>query len=176
MADVFTKAKRSEVMSRIRGRGNKDTELALAMLLRRHRITGWRRHVEIRGRARSPLRAAGGARLPASRLASTLAPPKTGAHGVTLPTFRVKPDFVFLKLKFAVFVDGCFWHVCPKHCNQPANNRAFWRRKLSANRKRDAFVTRMLRRAGWRVLRVWEHDLARKNQLRLVRRIQRAMV
>ena len=51
MADVFTKVKRSEVMSRIRSRGNKDTELALAKLLRRHRISGWRRQVEIRGGA-----------------------------------------------------------------------------------------------------------------------------
>ena len=51
MADVFTKAKRSEVMSRIRGRGNKETEVALAKLFRRNKITGWRRQVEIRGRA-----------------------------------------------------------------------------------------------------------------------------
>ncbi len=44
MQDVFTKAKRSEGMSRIRGCGNKDTELALVKLLRRHRIFGWRRN------------------------------------------------------------------------------------------------------------------------------------
>ena len=50
MPDVFTKAKRSEVMSRIRGRGNKETELALAKVLRQHGIKGWRRHFEIRGR------------------------------------------------------------------------------------------------------------------------------
>jgi hypothetical protein len=47
MADVFTKAKRSEVMSRIRSRGNKDTELALAKIFRAHRITGWRRQIQI---------------------------------------------------------------------------------------------------------------------------------
>jgi hypothetical protein len=46
--DIFTKAKRSEVMSRIRSRGNKDTEVALARLLRAHGIVGWRRHVEVR--------------------------------------------------------------------------------------------------------------------------------
>ena len=131
--DVFTSAKRSEVMSRIRSRGNKETELVLAKLLRLNRITGWRRNQPVFG----------------------------------------KPDFVFIKLKLAVFVDGCFWHGCPKHYNQPANNRAFWRRKLLSNKARDALVTRTLRRAGWRVLRVWEHELARKNQARLVRRIQR---
>ena len=135
MPDVFTKTKRSEVMSRIRGRGNKDTELALVKLLRRHRITGWRRNQSVFG----------------------------------------KPDFIFASLKLAVFVDGCFWHGCPKHCNQPANNRAFWQHKLAANKKRDALVTRTLRRTGWRVLRVWEHELARKNEARLLRRIQRAV-
>ena len=135
MPDVFTKAKRSEVMSRIRGRGNKDTELALVKLFRRHRITGWRRNQPVFG----------------------------------------KPDFVFLQLKLAVFVDGCFWHGCPKHATKPKNNRAFWRRKFSSNKRRDALVTRTLRRAGWRVLRIWEHELARVKQNNLIRRIQRSL-
>ena len=82
-----------------------------------------------------------------------------------------KPDFVFQKLKLAVFVDGCFWHGCPKHATKPKNNREFWRRKLSANKARDRIVTHALRRAGWRVLRVWEHELAKKNDARLVRRL-----
>ena len=132
MPDVFTKAKRSEVMSRIRGRGNKDTELALAKLFRAHRITGWRRNQKVFG----------------------------------------KPDFVFQKLKLAVFVDGCFWHGCPKHAPTPKSNRAFWRRKFSRNKQRDVHVTRTLRSAGWRVFRVWEHELADKNEARLMRRIQ----
>ena len=50
MPDVFTKAKRSEVMSPIRGRGNKDTELALMKLLRLHHITGWRRNQKVFGK------------------------------------------------------------------------------------------------------------------------------
>lgn len=134
MDDVFTKAKRSEVMSRIRSRGNKDTELALATLLRAHRITGWRRNQPVFG----------------------------------------KPDFVFAKLKLAIFVDGCFWHGCPKHCSQPANNREFWRRKLAGNQARDALVNRTLRRAGWRVVRIWECSLA-KQPGQCVSRVQRAM-
>ena len=88
---------------------------------------------------------------------------------------RVRPDFVFQKLKLAVFVDGCFWHCCPKHTTKPKNNRAFWHRKLAANRARDALVTQTLRRGGWRVLRVWEHELARKNEARLVRRLSAAI-
>ena len=74
-----------------------------------------------------------------------------------------------------MFVDGCFWHGCPQHATQPKNNRAFWQKKLAGNRRRDALVTRTLRRAGWRVLRVWEHELARKNEARLLRRIERAV-
>jgi len=50
MADVFTKAKRSQVMARIRSRGNIRTELAMVAMLRANRIWGWRRHVRITGR------------------------------------------------------------------------------------------------------------------------------
>ena len=53
-------------------------------------------------------------------------------------------------------------------------SRAFWRRKLSANMKRDVLVTRLLRRAGWRVLRIWEHELAKRPKV-CTRKIQRAL-
>ena len=68
--------------------------------------------------------------------------------------FRVRPDFVFPRQRLAVFVDGCFWHGCPKYATKPNNNAAFWRKKLGGNKRRDALVTRTLRRAGWRVLRI----------------------
>ena len=87
----------------------------------------------------------------------------------------MRPDFVFPRQRLAVFVDGCFWHGCPKHANFPANNRAFWRKKLTGNKVRDRLVARTLRRRGWRVLRIWEHELTRKNQARLLRRIRRAL-
>ena len=86
-----------------------------------------------------------------------------------------KPDFLFPKLRVAVFVDGCFWHLCPKHSSIPANNRGYWKKKLSANRARDRLVTRTLRGQGWRVLRIWEHELARGKRARLLRRIQREL-
>jgi hypothetical protein len=76
--------------------------------------------------------------------------------------------YVLPKLTLALFVDGCFWHGCPKHGTKPRNNAAFWRKKLAVNRRRDALVTRTLRRAGWRVLRVWEHEL--KRGVRILRR------
>jgi len=85
----------------------------------------------------------------------------------------VKADFVFPKLKVAVFVDGCFWHGCPKHATKPRNNAAFWRKKLAANQTRDRQVNRTLRAAGWQVLRIWEHELAKRNGCQLVARLRR---
>ncbi len=73
-----------------------------------------------------------------------------------------------------VFVDGCFWHACPKHSSTPASNRAFWKRKLAANQFRDRQVNRTLRKSGWRVVRIWEHDLAKRGEACL-RRIQAAL-
>jgi DNA mismatch endonuclease (patch repair protein) len=74
----------------------------------------------------------------------------------------------------AVFVDGCFWHGCPKHSTVPATHRPFWKRKLTANKLRDRRVNRTLRRKGWRVVRIWEHDL--RNPGPSLRRIQRKML
>jgi DNA mismatch endonuclease (patch repair protein) len=73
-------------------------------------------------------------------------------------------------------VDGCFWHGCPRHGIQPKGNRAFWKNKFARNIARDVLVTRTLRRAGWRVLRIWEHELAKKNEARLLSRIQRIFI
>jgi DNA mismatch endonuclease (patch repair protein) len=134
MPDVFTKAKRSAVMSRIRGHGNKNTELALIKLLRRHGVTGWRRNQKVFG----------------------------------------KPDFLFRRKRLALFVDGCFWHGCPKHCKIPAGNRAFWKKKFAANKARDRRVNRELRKLGWRVLRIWEHDLT-KNREQVLSRLKKSL-
>jgi len=92
---------------------------------------------------------------------------------VSISTVRVRPDFVFPRLGLAVFVDGCFWHACPIHATKPRTNAAFWRQKLAANRVRDQQVNRALRAAGWRVLRIWEHELARKRKAVLVRKLRR---
>ena len=82
-----------------------------------------------------------------------------------------KPDFVFPKLETAVFVDGCFWHGCPRHATRPKTNAAFWRKKIATNKARDRRVNRLLRHLGWTVLRIWEHELSRKNETRLLRRL-----
>jgi DNA mismatch endonuclease (patch repair protein) len=119
MPDVFTKAKRSQIMAAVRSRGNKATELRLAAILRAHGVTGWRRHRPLPGR----------------------------------------PDFVFRRARFAVFVDGCFWHGCRWHGCMPQDNHEYWQRKISRNAARDRATNKLLRSAGWRPLRVWGHWL-----------------
>ncbi len=69
------------------------------------------------------------------------------------------PDLVFPKYRTALFVDGCFWHMCSKHAVLPRSNRDFWREKLDGNVMRDRRVGRELRSLDWRVIRVWEHDV-----------------
>lgn len=70
-----------------------------------------------------------------------------------------KPDIVFSVKKVAVFIDGCFWHKCPKCFKKPATNRAFWRKKIDSNIKRDKVVNAELKKKGWKVVRIWEHEL-----------------
>ena len=133
MADIFSPAKRSDVMARIRSRGNARTEGALVRKFRELGITGWRRHRPVFG----------------------------------------NPDFVFPKARLAVFVDGCFWHGCPEHFRRPKGNRNFWDAKIARNIARDTEVSKALRKAGWRVLHLWEHELAKKREPRLLARLRR---
>lgn len=133
--DQFSVEKRSEIMSGVRGHGNKLTELALASILRENHITGWRRKMNLFG----------------------------------------KPDFVFRRQHLAVFVDGCFWHGCPHHGSCPSTNRLFWEQKLKRNRDRDKLVNLTLMRSGWRVLRIWQHELSLKNRAALLDRIRQGL-
>jgi len=133
MADFLTKSKRSALMASIKGKGNKDTELALIKLFRVHRITGWRRNQKVFG----------------------------------------KPDFLFRRMRLALFVDGCFWHGCPRCYRRPSSNKKFWDEKFARNKARDRQVARELRKLGWQVVRIWEHDLAKRGE-RWMRKIQRA--
>ena len=70
-----------------------------------------------------------------------------------------KPDIFFADQKIAVFVDGCFWHFCPKCGHIPRTRQAFWKAKLDRNTRRDRRTKRALRTGGIRVIRVWEHQL-----------------
>ena len=71
---------------------------------------------------------------------------------------RVRPDIAFTGHRVAVFVDGCFWHVCPQHGRDPAVNESYWSPKLRRNVERDRAADAALAAAGWRVVRVWEHQ------------------
>ncbi|MCW2138700.1 T/G mismatch-specific endonuclease [Actinoplanes cyaneus] len=75
-----------------------------------------------------------------------------------LPETRVRPDIVFTKRKIAVFVDGCFWHVCPQHGRKPTTNEWYWAPKLQRNMERDTRANTALKEAGWTVVRIWEHE------------------
>jgi len=79
-------------------------------------------------------------------------------------------DILFVSARVAVFVDGCFWHGCPKHATYPKSNQDYWLPKLAANRERDQRQSAKLRRAGWQVIRVWEHDCLPPDR-RVVKRI-----
>ncbi len=133
MADVFSTLKRSAVMAAIRSRGNRNTELKLAAILRSHGLSEWHRHQPLPG----------------------------------------CPDFIFRSERVAVFIDGCFWHGCPRHGRSPDSNQAYWLPKLKRNKEHDRRATRELRAAGWAVLRFWEHDL--KDGARVVRRLSKAL-
>lgn len=78
-------------------------------------------------------------------------------HVVTVPG---RPDFYFPRQKAAVFVDGCFWHGCPRCGHVPGVRRAFWKMKIRRNRERDAATARFLQSQKVSVVRIWEHELA----------------
>ena len=80
-------------------------------------------------------------------------------------------DIAFPRTKLAVFVDGCFWHGCPKHGVRPTSNGDWWRRKIEINLARDEHTTEYLRSIGWRPLRFWEHE----NPRDVAVKVQRAM-
>ncbi|WP_280367827.1 very short patch repair endonuclease [Nocardia wallacei] len=75
-----------------------------------------------------------------------------------LGSIKVRPDIVFTARKVAVFVDGCFWHVCPEHGREPTTNEWYWTPKLRRNIERDRAADAALAAAGWRVVRLWEHE------------------
>jgi DNA mismatch endonuclease (patch repair protein) len=137
---------RSRLMSRIRGRGNRSTEVAMVKILKAGQIKGWRRHIAIRIQSVA-----------------------LGRQSV------VCPDFVFPKKKIALFIDGCFWHGCPKHSVAPSKNAQFWKDKIGANMKRDRRQRRQLRKQGWCVIAVWEHCLKHKTFSPIMVRLSRVL-
>lgn len=110
---------RSRLMSAVKGRGNKTTELKFRMALIRAGISGWKMHKKIIG----------------------------------------NPDVFFPNYKIAVFLDGCFWHGCPRCGHIPKTNRAYWSAKIYKNKERDLKKAEALTKEGYIVVRFWEHEL-----------------
>jgi DNA (cytosine-5)-methyltransferase 1 len=85
-----------------------------------------------------------------------------------------KPDIYFPQKKVAVFMDGCFWHACPRCFQVPQTNRNFWKNKIKMNTLRDKKVNKQLTSQGVEVLRVWEHEI-RENPQKVVRRVSKKL-
>lgn len=131
MPDIFDKKTRSAIMSKVRSKGNKSTELRLIKLFKENGITGWRRNYSVEGR----------------------------------------PDFVFMKQRITVFVDGCFWHGHNCRNTRPSDNADYWQRKRERNMKRDMDITALFEKRGWRVLRIWECELKKFNVAATMERV-----
>lgn len=134
MADVFDKSARSEVMKKVRSKGNKSTEIRLMELFRENNIKGWRRGYQVKGH----------------------------------------PDFVFLKERVAVFVDGCFWHGHDCRNTRPKDNEAYWAKKRDRNVRRDKDVVELFEARGWKVVRIWECELKKEKEKNVVERLRKA--
>lgn len=113
MADIFSRKKRSEIMSKIRSKNTKP-EIALRKILKGFEYQ---------------------------------------------PNEFGRPDFINYKKKIVMFIDGCFWHQCPIHSKIPKQNSDYWIPKLQRNLTRAKEVEIAWRNAGWKVVRIWEHDL-----------------
>jgi len=114
MADIFSREKRSEIMSKIRSENTKP-ELDF-----KKNLSGFKYQPEEFGR----------------------------------------PDFINYRRKIVIFIDGCFWHQCPIHSKIPKQNSEYWIPKLQRNLTRAREVEIAYKSSGWKVVRIWEHDLS----------------
>lgn len=79
-----------------------------------------------------------------------------------------KPDIVIASKKIVIFIDSCFWHGCEKHCRMPQTNRDYWIKKISNNIKRDKLVLDYYENIGWKIVRIWEHDLKDEEEIKKI--------
>jgi DNA mismatch endonuclease (patch repair protein) len=123
MVDVFTKEKRSWIMSRIRSKWTKQEKII---------------HNQLKS----------------LKIKHKMHPKMSGS-----------PDIILIDKKVAIFLQGCFWHKCPKHYKEPKSNRDYWLPKINKNVVRDKKNINLLKKSGWKVVKVWEHDLKRINKI-----------
>lgn len=123
MVDIFSKKKRSDIMSKVR---NKETEIEIKL-----RKELWKAGYRYRKNV-------------------------SGYFG--------KPDILLKKYKAVIFMDSCFWHGCKKHGSMPQVRKKFWKEKIERNKERDKEVNKYYKKIGWKVIRIWEHDINRDLQ------------
>ena len=92
-----------------------------------------------------------------------------------IAALRCTLDIAFPAKRVGIFVDGCFWHGCPVHFSCPKRNAKWWAEKIGANINRDSAQAKALRKNGWCVIRLWEHDLTPKQLSKAVRRVRGAL-
>ncbi len=85
---------------------------------------------------------------------------------------KEKIDIAITSKKIAIFVDGCFWHVCPKHGHMPKINGAYWVPKLRRNKKRAIEKDKRLRQTGWRVIHIWECAVSSEAFISIIRKLR----
>lgn len=132
--DVFSKEKRSWIMSRIKGT-NTSTEIVLRKGLFKK---GYRYSLKYYFRE-----------------------------------VRCKPDLTFVSKKSCVFIDGCFWHKCPKCFKRPKSRRRYWDNKIKENVVRDEKQNLYLKKKGWKIIRVWEHEVLKNPEKTIEKVIKR---
>jgi len=86
-----------------------------------------------------------------------------------------KPDIVMVSRKICIFIDGCFWHKCPRCFKPPKSNKRYWNPKIKRNMERDKQQNYFLRRNGWKVIRVWEHEL-NQNLKKCITKIEKKII
>lgn len=97
-------------------------------------------------------------------------------HVRPIADWNRRADIVFPKAKIAVFVNGCFWHGCPRHFTAPKTNENYWTPKIKRNKERDAETFARLKSEGWLVIPIWEHEdlveISMKVAIRIRKRIR----
>ncbi len=79
------------------------------------------------------------------------------------PKLTGNPDILLTSTKTVVFLQGCFWHKCPKCYKEPKTRKKYWLPKIQNNVKRDRKNAKILKKEGFNVLKMWEHQV--KNEL-----------
>lgn len=75
------------------------------------------------------------------------------------PRLTGRPDILLTDTNVVVFLHGCFWHKCPKCYKEPKSRKDYWLPKIDNNLKRDKKYARILKLEGYKVLKLWEHEV-----------------